>query len=130
MIVDTSALVAIVRNESDSDRYLEALENSNSARISAATLFETTQVVDGFGSDKMSRALDQLVRLAGIEIIPFEAEHAAIARDARSRFGKGTRHPAHLNFGDCMSYATAFVADEPLLYKGNDFGKTGIATAL
>lgn len=130
MIVDASALVAIVRNESDSGRYLAALENSGSPRISAATLFEATQVVDGFGSEKMSRALDQLIRLAGIELVPFEAEHAAVARDARIRFGKGSRHPARLNFGDCMSYATAYIADEPLLYKGNDFSQTDIASAL
>ena len=130
MIVDASALVAIVRNESDSPRYLEALENTGSARISAATLFEATQVVDGFGSEKMSRAFDQLIRLSGIEVVPFEAEHASVARDARTRFGKGSGHPACLNFGDCMSYATAYVADEPLLFKGDDFAQTDLRPAV
>lgn len=130
MIVDASALVAIVRREFDAESYVDALEAADSPRISAATLFEAAQVVDGSGSEIMSRAFDQIVRLAAIEIIPFEAEHAAVARDARSRFGKGSGHPARLNFGDCMSYATAYIADEPLLYKGNDFAQTDIAAAI
>lgn len=130
MIVDASALVAIVRREADAESYLLALDDAESPRISAATLFEAAQVIDGSGSEVMSRAFDQIVRLSGIEIVPFEAEHAAVARDARARFGKGSGHPAHLNFGDCMTYATAYIADEPLLYKGNDFSKTDIASAL
>lgn len=130
MIVDASALVAIVRREADAESYLRALDGAESPRISAATLFEAAQVIDGSGSEVMSRAFDQIVRLSGIEIVPFEAEHAAVARDARARFGKGSGHPAHLNFGDCMTYATAYVADEPLLFKGNDFSQTDIASVL
>ena len=130
MIVDASALVAIVRRESDAESFVAALEDAGSLRMSAATLFEAAQVIDGSGSEIMSRAFDQIVRLAGIEVVPFEAEHAAVARDARARFGKGSGHPARLNFGDCMSYATAYIADEPLLYKGNDFAQTDIASAI
>jgi ribonuclease VapC len=129
VIVDASALVAIVHQEDDARIYLDAIEAADRVAVSAASLFEATLKVDP-GGVSVARALDEVIRGAGMEIIPFEAEHAEVAREARRIYGKGTGNRANLNFGDCMTYATAYIADEPLLYKGNDFAHTDLKSAL
>lgn len=130
MILDTSAIVAIMQDEHDSERYARAIDEAESVRISAATLFETSIVVDGNDDARLSRALDTYVRAAALEVVDFGPEHAAIAREAYRVFGKGSGHRAKLNFGDCFSYALAYAADEPLLFKGDDFIHTDIKSAI
>jgi ribonuclease VapC len=126
MIVDTSALLAILQDEPERRRFNEALADADSRRMSAATFVEVSIVIETrFGVEGLHH-LDLFLERAGIELAPVDAEQARVARAAFSRFGKG-RHPAALNFGDCFSYALAQVLGEPLLFKGDDFAKTDIA---
>ena len=130
MIVDASALIAILRAEDDADRYAEALIEAGGARISAATYVETAIVIDASGDPVASRHVDDLMTEAGLAIEPVTAEQARIARAAYRDFGRGSGHPARLNFGDCFSYALAKTARQPLLFKGTEFGHTDITPAL
>lgn len=130
MIVDTSALVAILRAEEDADQFIDALADADGPRLSAATLVETAVVVDAVGDPVLSRRLDELLEAAGIRVEPLTQEQASIARQAYRDFGKGGGHPARLNLGDCFSYALASALGEPLLYKGDDFTHTDLASAL
>lgn len=130
MIVDSSALIAIARNEPDSDTYASALRTAGRPRrIAAPTLVEAAVVADGYGP-LTSRLFDELVRAAGLDVVAFDEPMAQVARAAYRDFGKGNGHPARLNLGDCFSYALAAITGEPLLYKGNDFAHTGIRSAL
>jgi ribonuclease VapC len=125
MIVDTSALLAILQDEPERRRFNEAIEMADSRRLSAATLVEASFVVEArFGADGQ-RALDRLIEIAGMEIVPVDVEQARAAREAYIHFGK-SRHAAGLNFGDCFSYALAAVMREPLLFKGDDFEDTDV----
>lgn len=130
MIVDTSALIAVLRGEPDADRYLVALDAARGPRMSAATYLETCVVVDANRDPVLSRRLGDLLSIAGVAVEPVTREHADIARAAHRDFGKGSGHPARLNFGDCFSYALARATGEPLLYKGDDFARTDITGAL
>uniref|UniRef100_E6Q6S4 PIN domain-containing protein n=1 Tax=mine drainage metagenome TaxID=410659 RepID=E6Q6S4_9ZZZZ len=130
MIIDTSALVAILRDEPDAARYAEAIAGASERRVSAATYVETAAVIDGAGDAIASRRLDELFREARIIIEPVTASQAQIARQAYRDFGKGRGHAARLNFGDCFSYALATETAEPLLFKGNDFAQTDVACAM
>lgn len=129
MIVDASALIAVLKVESDAGLYLDALRESPSAAIAAPTLLEASLVADGRGPVG-ARRLDQLVAAAALEVLPFSEEHASVARRAYQDFGRASGHPARLNVGDCMAYAVATVLDRPLLYKGDDFIHTDIRSAL
>jgi ribonuclease VapC len=125
MVVDTSALLAILQDEPERRRFNEALESAAARLISVATLVETSIIIESrFGAEGL-RDLDLLLERAGVEPVPVDLEQARAARSAWSRFGKG-RHAAGLNFGDCFSYALARVLGEPLLYKGDDFSQTDI----
>lgn len=126
MIIDTSALVAIVRLEPDGPALERAIAAATVARISAATLVEVYVVIDGLRDPTASGALDAVLATASVHVEPFTAEQAAIARTAYQRFGKGSGHPAQLNMGDCFSYALARDIGEPLLFKGRDFALTDI----
>ncbi|MGN6333857.1 MAG: type II toxin-antitoxin system VapC family toxin [Motilibacteraceae bacterium] len=130
MIVDTSAVIAILREEPDAERYVEALGAAPGAALSAATYVEAAVVVDASGDPVLSARFDELLRVAGIVVEPLTAEHAALARAAYRDFGKGSGHPARLNFGDCFSYALARANDDTLLFKGNDFSHTDVRPAL
>ena len=130
MIVDSSALLAILFNETDAHVHAEAIAKAQSAQISAANWLETAIRIDHGGSAIASSALDDLVREASITISPVTAEQVTIARQAYRAYGKGTGHPAQLNFGDCFSYALAKSTGEALLFKGEDFLKTDIQPAL
>ena len=131
MILDASALVAFLRQEAEYDRVRDALADTvEPIRISSATYLETAIVVDGKRNPVSSRELDKLIETLEIEIVPFTAEHARIAREAYRDYGKGSGHPAKLNFGDCMAYALASSVREPLLFVGNDFSHTDIEPAL
>jgi ribonuclease VapC len=129
VIVDTSAIVAIVRGEPDAVRLAETMVENAPLRISAGTLLELGIVIDGSDDPVASRKLDEIVK-KHLDVVPFSADHATLARDAYRDFGKGSGHPAKLNFGDCFAYALAAAAREPLLYKGDDFGHTDIRPAL
>lgn len=132
MIVDTSAIVAIVRNEPEKamffDRLIRAPLAAEPTRISAATLVELTTVVDRFKEANASRLLDALLAELRMEVVPVDSGLAAIARAANLAFGKGF-HPARLNLGDCFAYALAKQTGEPLLFKGDDFSQTDIVSA-
>lgn len=130
MIVDSSALVAILRDEPDAATYTTAIENASECRISAATFLETAIVIDGGRDPIASRRLDDLIREAQIAIEPVTEQQAHIARQACRDYGRGSGHPARLNFGDCFAYALARVTGEPLLFKGTDLRHTDIASAL
>lgn len=130
MIVETSALVAIMFAESDAEIYANAMAASSTNRMSAASYLESSVVADRARNPTISRHLDEIIRNNAISIESFTAEQAIIARQAYRDFGKGSGHPAGLNFGDCFAYALAKDLDEPLLYKGDDFGHTDVRSAL
>lgn len=128
MIVDTSAIIAILRGETDAPMMARALQASPVRRISAASYVEAAIVTDGNREPVLSRRFDDLLRDAKIDIEPITVEQARIAREAYRDFGKG-RHRAGLNFGDCFAYALAKATGEPLLFKGDDFRHTDIEVA-
>jgi ribonuclease VapC len=127
VIVDTSALIAILRDEADAKTFAMAIAGADRRRLSAANYVETAIVIDGSRNPIASRHFDDLLREAEIVIEPVTEEQARIAREAYRDFGRGSGHPAGLNFGDCFAYALAKALREPLLFKGDDFGYTGIA---
>jgi ribonuclease VapC len=126
MIVDTSALVAILKLEPDGPLYEAALVASPVNRISAATYLEVSIVIDRARDPLVSRRLDEILAVAGVVVEPVTEAQARIAREAYRDFGKGSGHRAGLNYGDCFAYALARERDEPLLFKGDDFGHTDI----
>ena len=128
MVLDTSALVAILLKEPESSALVQAIRDAPSRRLSAATLVEAGMVMLGRYGDAGSHDLDALLARSSAEIVPLTAAHAGLAREAFRRFGKG-RHPAALNYGDCFSYALAAALGEPLLFVGSDFSQTDIAVA-
>jgi ribonuclease VapC len=130
MIIDSSALIAILRNEPEAQIFAELIERAATVRISAATLFEASMVADKFGVPKLSARFDETVEQAKIIIEPFTATQARIARETYRNYGKGSGHPANLNFGDCFSFALAREKREPILFKGDDFGHTDLRSAL
>ncbi len=130
MIIDTSALIAILRAEDDASNMALAIERAQARKISAASYLETAVVIDASRDPVASRRFDELVDTAELRIEPVTHDQARIARDAYRDFGKGSGHKASLNFGDCFAYALAKSTGEPLLFKGNDFGHTDITPAL
>jgi ribonuclease VapC len=127
MIVDTSALIALLRDEEDAAQFSRALAtHSEAKRLSAPNYLETAIVIDGSRDPIASRRLDELIAKANIAIEPVTAAQAQIARAAYRDFGKGSGHPAGLNFGDCFAYALAKTTGERLLFKGDDFAKTDV----
>lgn len=126
MIADSSALIAILRQESDAAAFAEALEKASIRRISAGTYVETGLVIDGSRNPISSRAYDDLLVEGRFVIEPVTPTQARIAREAYRDFGKGSGHPAKLNFGDCFAYALAKELNEPLLFKGDDFKHTDV----
>ena len=130
MIIDSSAVIAILRAEADSRIYAEAMKPARDRRMSAASFVETGIVVDSSKDPGSSRRFDELVQFANIVIEPVTPEQARIAREAYRDFGKGSGHAAQLNFGDCFAYALAKDKGEPLLFKGRDFSHTDVMPAL
>ena len=130
MIVDSSAIVAIVTGEPERDAFLEVIGEADRVVMSTGSLLEVGIVIDGLRDPVVSRLLDDVLRRLGIDFAPVTIEHVAIARAAYRDFGRGSGHPAGLNFGDCFAYALARETGEPLLFKGDDFGHTDVARAL
>jgi ribonuclease VapC len=130
MIVDTSAVIAILKEEQDAPRFLRAVAISTQPkRMSAANYLEAGIVVDANRNPLLSRRLDDLIAQTEIEVEAVTPQQADIARAAYRDFGKGSGHPARLNFGDCFAYALAKSTREPLLFKGDDFSHTDVAIA-
>lgn len=128
MIVDTSIIVAILRDESEARTFLETLLEHPGAQMSAGSWIELGPVLSGLGQPDLEERLLLMVQKLRIIIAPVTAEQAEIGRRAYAKFGKGN-HPARLNFGDCFAYALAKATGEPLLFKGNDFAQTDIPAA-
>lgn len=129
MIVDPSAIAAVMFEEPDAAAH-RALLLTQGGRMSAASYVELAAVVDGRGSRLLSERLDDVLDELGVTLTEFTGAQAHEARAAYRRFGRGSGHPARLNFGDCISYATAKTTGEPLLYKGNEFALTDIEAAV
>jgi ribonuclease VapC len=132
IVIDTSAIMAILRQEPEAEFISLLIEQSVRVLLSAANLVEATMVASRFktASFDPEHWLDDFMRVSAIEVVPVSLEHASLARAAFHRFGKGTGHPAQLNFGDCFAYALAKELDVPLLFKGGDFAETDIRKAL
>jgi len=126
MIVDTSALVAIMHQEADALDFARAIIDCGVCRLSAATYVETAAVIDGKRNPLISRRFDEFLLEMRVVIEPVTEGQARIAREAYRDFGKGSGHPAKLNFGDCFAYALAKELNEPLLFKGDDFKHTDV----
>jgi len=129
MVIDTSALLAILLDEDERRQYNEAVEAAASCSISVATLVEVSIVIESRLGAYGLRELDLFIERAGIETVEVDLEQGRLARRAYSRFGKG-RHPAGLNYGDCFAYALAMARGESLLFKGGDFARTDVAPAV
>lgn len=129
MIVDTSAIIAILHGEPGAEFLLHAIRTASRARMSTASYLELGIVVDRRRDPVLSREVDELLERLGVETVAVDARQASIARAAFRDFGKGMGHPAQLNYGDCFSYALAAADGEPLLFVGDDFSRTDIRPA-
>jgi ribonuclease VapC len=129
VIIDTSAIIAILRDEPEALACAKAIASVGRHRISAANFVEAAIVIDGSRDPIASRRFDELVREAQLVIEPVTETQARIAREAYRDFGRGSGHPAKLNFGDCFAYALAEERGEPLLFIGNDFARTDVTAA-
>jgi len=128
MVIDSSALIAVVRGEPESERFLRMMREAVPRLVAASTVVEASVVMlSRFGEPGLSD-LESLLTNTAVQIAPFTGVQAKLAIDAFRRYGKG-RHPAGLNFGDCFSYALAKATGEPLLFKGDDFAQTDIKRA-
>jgi ribonuclease VapC len=130
VILDSSALLAVLFAEDDAATYAAAIEKADRCRMSAATWLESAIRVDTSGNAIASLAFDDFIREAKVCVEPVDEEQTRLARVAYRAYGRGSGHPASLNFGDCFSYALAKIRDEPLLFKGQDFGHTDLRSAL
>jgi ribonuclease VapC len=130
LIVDTSAIVAILRGEPDADTYIQALATAGVARTSAATCLEAAVVVDANRGPVLSGRFDDLGAAVPITVEPVTKRHAESTRQAYRDLGEGSGHPVRLNFGYCFTYALVRATGEPLLFKGVDFSETDVASVL
>lgn len=130
MIVDTSAIIAILRDEPGAAEFARAIAAAKSRRLSTVNFVEAAAVIDGSRNPIASRRFDEFCQEADFTIESVTADQAKIAREAYKDFGKGSGHPAQLNFGDCFAYALAKVFREPILFNGQDFKRTDLDSAL
>jgi ribonuclease VapC len=128
MVVDSSALLAIMFNEPERSRFIEAIAGDLVRMVAAPTVLETAMVLAGRKGADPVFDIDETLEVLALRVVAFGSEEVREARRAHAAFGKG-RHPARLNFGDCISYAVAKTTGEPLLYKGDDFSQTDIEAA-
>jgi ribonuclease VapC len=130
MIVDTSAIIAIIKNEPEARAFAEAIEAAKVVRISAASYIESRIVAGRYKDPILTSRLEEILENPGLLIELVTAAQATLAWEAYRDYGKGSGHPANLNFGDCFSYALARAKREPILYKGDDFGHTDLRGAV
>ena len=128
MVIDTSALIAVLLGEPERDTFQELIARSDAPVMSVVSVVEVSLVLHGRRPTYDPRYLDDFLQQLGIEVVSVDAEQGKIARDAFRRFGRG-QHPARLNFGDCFSYAAAKASNVPLLFKGEDFSRTDVHVA-
>lgn len=129
MIVDTSAIMAILKFEPEAENFLIKLESARKPRLAAGSYIEICAVIVRSGIADGFANFDRLMATLGVEVVATDPVAARIARTAYATYGRGTTHPAQLNFGDCFAYALAKATGEPLLFKGDDFTQTDIAAA-
>jgi ribonuclease VapC len=129
VIVDSSAIIAILRDEPEAEAFALTIERAASTCLSAVNFVEAAMVIDSAKDPIASRKFDSLIETATISIEPVTERQARLARDAFRDFGRDSGHPAKLNFGDCFAYALAKDKGEPLLFKGNDFAETDVLRA-
>ena len=129
MIVDSSAIIAILKDEPEAQRFTQVLEQALDVKMSLVNYVEAGVVADSAKNPLISRQFDELIRVMDVELVPLTFTQARLAREAHRDFGRGSGHPAALNFGDCFSYALAKETGEPLLYKGLDFAATDVDPA-
>jgi ribonuclease VapC len=127
MVLDSSAVLAILFDEPERHAFTSAIERDPRRLMSSANLLESALIVESRRGEAAGRELDLLLHRADVQFVPVDTNQVGLARSAWRRFGKG-RHPAGLNFGDCFAYALAAASDEPLLFKGNDFARTDVAS--
>ncbi len=127
MIVDSSAIIAIIKGEPETSVFARAMEEAGVLRVSAGTYVEASIVTDSYRDPKLSRRFDEIMELPKLVIEPVTPEQARIARAAYRDYGRGSGHAANLNFGDCFSYALARAKREPILFKGEDFIHTDLS---
>jgi len=127
MVIDTSALIAILLKETEAEKFAKAILHDSKRLLSAFSALETSVVIEARKGENGKKELDKLLHLTKIEIVEMNAQQVQFGLEAWQKFGKG-HHPAKLNLGDCCSYALAKYSNEPLLFKGNDFSKTDIKT--
>src|SRR6478735_4430532 len=130
MIIDTSAIIAILRDEPEAMVCARAIADATIRRVSAVNFVESAVVIDASRDPIAARRFDDFIREAGITVEPVSKVQAQLARDAYRDFGKGSGHPAKLNFGDCFAYALARATGQPLLFRGDDFIHTDVVPAL
>jgi ribonuclease VapC len=130
MIVDTSVVIAILHEEDERARFTQRLVDEPFATISAASYVEAGVALDRRSKSGRPAQLDELLNRLGVDIAPVTEAQARLARAAHAKFGRGSGHPAQLNFGDCFAYALAIDRKQPLLFKGGDFAKTDVVAAL
>jgi ribonuclease VapC len=128
MVVDTSALIAIFRQEPEARQFIELIDRARAAIVSTVSVVETVAVLCGTRIGATRHQVEQLLETLGLQAEPVDRDQQRIAIDALLRFGKG-RHPARLNLGDCFAYALSKGRDVPLLFKGDDFARTDIVPA-
>lgn len=128
MVIDTSALVAMLSNEPEAERFEAAVDNDSVLLMSTASYVETAIVIESRYGEPGGRELDLWLHRAAVDLVAILPEQAHAARAAYRKYGKG-RHPAGLNYGDCFSYALAKISGEPLLFNGDDFPNTDVAAA-
>lgn len=126
MILETSALIAVLTGEPDRDDLLRQMEDAESLRLSVGSYLECAIVVDRRRDPVLSRQFDALLDALGVELVPVDEHQATVARRAYADFGRGSGHAAGLNFGDCFGYALASLTGEALLFKGDDFAQTDV----
>lgn len=129
MVIDSSAIIAILFGEPDAETLLSEIAGAEACRLSAASLVEVGIVLRRGSAPQRQAAFDEMLSLFAIQIEPVTEQQAYLALDAYDRFGKGTGHPAALNYGDCFSCALAKQSGEPLLFKGEDFTRTDLQAA-
>jgi ribonuclease VapC len=130
MVIDTSALIALLRAEPETTNFIGAIAAASKRLLSAPSYVETAMVIVARSGSQGQDALDRLIACLGIEVVAFTQEQAALAVTAYRQYGRGSGHPARLNFGDCFSYALAKLQGEPILFKGDDFVHTDLAAAV
>jgi len=130
MIIDTSAIVAILRAEPEAEAFARAIAEARSRRVSVVNFVEAAAVIDGSRDPIATRQFDELFREAHLVVESVTATQALVAGEAYREFGKGSGHPAGLNLGDCFAYALAKELGEPILFKGDDFKRIDLSGAI